>query len=62
MSTNRETRGTYRVLVRRPDERRPLGIWEDNIKIDHREVGRETWTGLIWLRIGEGGRMLSMRQ
>jgi hypothetical protein len=32
--------------------------WEDNIKIDLQEVGWGAWTGLIWLRIGKGGRNL----
>jgi hypothetical protein len=36
-------RGVYRVLVRRPEGKRPLGRprhrWEDNIKIDLREIG-----------------------
>jgi hypothetical protein len=34
----------YRVLVGKPEEKRPLGRlerrWEDNIKIDLQEVGR----------------------
>jgi hypothetical protein len=38
-----ETRGAYRILVRRPEGRRPLGRprrrWEDNIKMDLEEVG-----------------------
>ena len=38
-----ERRGAYRVLVRKPEGRRPLGrprrIWEDNIKMDIWEVG-----------------------
>ena len=37
-----EGRGVYRVLVRKPEERRPLGRsrlrWEDNIRMDLREV------------------------
>jgi hypothetical protein len=36
-------RGAYRILVGRPEGRRPLGRfrcrWEDNIKIDLQEVG-----------------------
>jgi hypothetical protein len=36
-------RGVYRVLVRKPERKRPLGRrrrrWEDNIKMDHKEVG-----------------------
>jgi hypothetical protein len=38
-----EKRGAYRILVGRPEGRRPLGRprrrWEDNIKIDLQEVG-----------------------
>jgi hypothetical protein len=37
--------GAYRALVGKPEERRPLGRprhrWENNIKIDLREVGWE---------------------
>jgi hypothetical protein len=39
----REGRGVYRVLVGRPEGKRPLGRprrrWEDNIKMDLREIG-----------------------
>jgi hypothetical protein len=55
-------RGAYRILVGRPEGRRPLGRtmrrWEDNIKMDLQEVGWGAWTGLIWLRIGTGGGLL----
>jgi hypothetical protein len=38
-----ERRGAYRALVGKPEGRRPLGRprhrWEDNIKVDLREVG-----------------------
>jgi hypothetical protein len=38
-----EGRGVYRVLVMKPEGKRPLGRprrrWEDNIKMDHQEVG-----------------------
>jgi hypothetical protein len=38
-----ERRGLYRILVGRPEGKRPLGRprhrWEDNIKIDLREIG-----------------------
>jgi hypothetical protein len=58
-----EGRGAYRVLVGRPEGRRPLGRprrrWEeDNIKMDVQEVEWGAWTGLIWLRIGIGGGLL----
>ena len=39
-----EDRGVHRVLVGKPDGKRPLGRprcrWEDNIKMDLQEVGR----------------------
>jgi hypothetical protein len=58
-----ERRGAYRALVGKPEGRRPLGIprcrWEDNIKMDLREVGEQT--GLIWLRTGTGGGLLCTR-
>ena len=45
-----------------PDENRPLGKlrrrWEDNIKMDRREVGWGAQTGLLWLRVGTGGGLL----
>ena len=34
-----ERRGEYRVLVGKPEGRRQLGRWEDNIKTDLHEVG-----------------------
>jgi hypothetical protein len=38
-----EKRGVYKVLVGKPEGRRPLGRlrrrWKDNIKIELREVG-----------------------
>jgi hypothetical protein len=40
-------RNTYRIFVGKPQGKRPLGRtkcrWEDNIKIDLREVG---WVGM----------------
>ena len=57
-----ERRSVYRVLVGKPEEKRPLGRprhrWEDNIKMDRQEVGWGAWTGLMWLRTGTGGRKL----
>jgi hypothetical protein len=38
-----EVRGAYNILVGSPEGRRPLGRprrrWEDNIKMDLREIG-----------------------
>jgi hypothetical protein len=49
----------YRVLVGKPEGKRPLGRprrrWEDNIKMDLQEVECEVWTGISWLRIETGG-------
>jgi hypothetical protein len=48
-----ERRGAYRALVGKPEGRRPLGRpkrrWEDNIKMDLRDVGwgRGAWTGSV---------------
>ena len=39
-----EARGVHKVLVGKPEAKRPLGRprrrWEDNIKMDLQEVGR----------------------
>jgi hypothetical protein len=47
-----EGRGVYRVLVGRPEGKRPLGSprcrWEDNIKMDLREIGID---GANWIRL-----------
>jgi hypothetical protein len=55
-------RGAYNILVGRPEGRRPLGRprrrWEDNIKMNLREIGFGMWIGFIWLRIGTGGELL----
>ena len=52
-------RGVHRVLVGRPEGKRPLGRprrrWGDNIKMDLQEVGGVGRTGWSWLRIGTGG-------
>jgi len=55
-----ERRGVYRVLVRKPEGKRPLVRpwcrWEDNIKLELQKVGwGGEWTGLIWIRQGTGG-------
>jgi len=57
-----EERGVYRVLVRKPDGKGPLGRprcrWVDNIRMDLQEVGCGYMIGLVWPRIGtSGGRL-----
>jgi hypothetical protein len=57
-----EGRGVNRVLVEKPEEKRPFGRprrrWEDNIKMDLQEVGGVVGTGWSWLRIGTVGGYL----
>ena len=54
----REDRGVHRVLVWKPEGKRPLGRprrrWEDNIKMDLQEVGgvRGDWMELAQDRDG----------
>jgi hypothetical protein len=57
-----EGRSVYRVLVGRPEGKRPLKRptcrWEDNIKLDLREIGIDGLNGFGWLRTGSGGGLL----
>jgi hypothetical protein len=61
----REDRGVHRVLVGKPEGKRPLGRprcrWEDNIKMDLQEVGGVVGTGWSWLRIKPNGPHLWVR-
>jgi hypothetical protein len=47
-------RTAVRILVRKPDQERPLGRykhkWEDNIEMNLKLLW-VLWTGFIWLRI-----------
>jgi hypothetical protein len=49
-----ERRGVYCVLVGRPKRKRPLGRprcrWEDNIKLDLRELGID---GVNWIWLAQ---------
>jgi hypothetical protein len=49
-----EGRGIYRVLVGRPEVKRPLGrpkrMWGYNIKMDLREIGID---GANWIRLAQ---------
>jgi hypothetical protein len=53
-----EKRNACRVLVGKPEGKKPLGgprhRWVNNIKMDLREIGWDgmDWIALIWLRIG----------
>jgi hypothetical protein len=47
-----ERRGVYRVLVGKPEGKRPLGRprhrWEENVKVDLQEVG---CGGMDWIEL-----------
>jgi len=49
-----EGRGVYRILVRKPERKRPMGRprrrWEDNIKMDLQEVG---CGGMDWIELAQ---------
>jgi hypothetical protein len=49
-----ETRNAYRILVGKPEEKRPLGRPRrkcvGNIKMDLREIG---WDGMDWIDLAE---------
>jgi len=60
-----ERRGVYRVLLRKPEEKRPTG----RPRLDERTILRwifrmwyvGVWAGSIWLRIETGGGHLRIR-
>jgi hypothetical protein len=49
-----EKRGVYRILVGKPEGKRPFGRpgfrWEDNIKMDLQEVGCR---GMDWMKLAQ---------
>jgi hypothetical protein len=53
-STNGEKRNAYRALVGKPEGKRPLGRpkrrWENNIRMDLREIG---WGGMDWIDLAQ---------
>jgi len=55
-------RGVYRVLVGKPEGKRPLGRprrrWVNNIRMISRRWVVGIWTGLDWPRIETGGGRL----
>jgi hypothetical protein len=52
-----EKRNVYRLLVQKPEGRRPLGrpkqSWVDNIKTDFGETGWDGVEWMVWLNIGQ---------
>jgi hypothetical protein len=49
-----EKRTAYRILVGKPEGKRPLGRpkrrWEDNIRMDLRKIG---WGGMDWIDLAQ---------
>jgi hypothetical protein len=49
-----EKRNAYRILVGKPEGKRPLGSprrrWVDNIQMDLREIG---WDGVDWMDMAQ---------
>jgi hypothetical protein len=50
-----EKRNAYRLLVGKPEGKRPVGRprhrWVDNIKTDLKEIG---WDGMDWIDVAQG--------
>jgi hypothetical protein len=57
-----EERKVYKVLVGKPEGKRPLGrprrMWKDEIRMDLREIDFGVWIGFDWLRTETGGGLL----
>jgi hypothetical protein len=53
-STNGEKRNAYKISVGKPEGKRPLGRhrrrWENNIRMDLREIG---WGGMDWIDLAQ---------
>jgi hypothetical protein len=57
-----EQRKVFKVLVGKPEGKKPLGRprrrWEEGIRMVLMEIGLGVWIGFDWLRIGTGGGLL----
>jgi hypothetical protein len=61
-NTNGEKKNAYRILVGKPEGKRPLGRprrrWVDNFKMDLRELDCGGIDRIDWLRIGTSEMLL----
>jgi hypothetical protein len=61
-STNGEMRNAYRILEGKREGKRPLGRpgrrWEDNIKMDLREIG---WGDMDWIDLALVNMVMNLR-
>jgi hypothetical protein len=50
-----EERNVYKVLVGKPEGKRPLGrprrMWEDGLRMDLRAIG---WGSVDWIQLAQG--------
>jgi hypothetical protein len=59
-----ETRNAYKILLAKPEGKRPLGrhrcSCDDNIKMDIRETGTDDvdWNGFMWFNAEASGGLL----
>jgi hypothetical protein len=55
---------SYKLLVRKLEGKRPLRRprhgWENNIRMNVRDMGGMMWTGHTWLGIGTSGGLLNL--
>jgi hypothetical protein len=53
-STHGDKKNTYRILVGKPEGNKSVGRprrrWEDNIRMDLREIG---WGGMDWIDLAQ---------
>jgi hypothetical protein len=57
-----EGRSVYKILVGKPEGKKPLGRprhrWEDCIRIIFKKWIEKVWTGFMWFRIVSSGWLL----
>ena len=53
-----------RILVEKPEGKtahgQPTYTWEDNIKLDVKELDGRLGSGFIWLKVGKSDRLVNM--
>jgi hypothetical protein len=62
VARTREGSNVYRVLVGKPEGKRPLGRrrrrWEDRIRMDLKEIDWGVWSEFTWLMTETDGGLL----
>jgi len=61
----RNIKNAYKIFVRKLEGKRLFErhrfIWEDNIKMYFKGLGREVWTRFNWFRMGYNGGIFWVR-